>query len=128
MSGGVGTLTGLRCIVYPLLRIVCVRAPLLGRRGVSVRSRKSGMCKSRSETMYVSEGLLEPASRMFRVKTDSRSEGNAPYVWGLSAGSALASGPASRGEGGGLGRSLEWRISWDDSSWMIVWMCSRSGE
>jgi len=90
---------------------VCVRAPLLGREGVSVMSRKSGVCTSKSYTMFVSEGLLEPAFCTLRVKKDSRSEGNAPCVWELSAGSALAPGSPSRGEGGALGWSSEWRVS-----------------
>ena len=107
---------------------MCVRAPLLGRRGVSVRSRKHGVCKSRSETMYVSDGLLEPAFCTLRVKTDSRSEGSAPCVWGLFAGNALSSGLVSRGGGGGLRRLSEWRASSDESSWMHVGICLESGE
>ena len=60
MSGGVGALAGSECILYPRLRSVCVSAPMLGREGVSVRSKKSGVFKSKSETMPVSEGLVEP--------------------------------------------------------------------
>ena len=90
---------------------MCVRAPLLGRSGVSVRSRKYGVCKSKSETMSISEGLLKPAFCTLRVKKESRSEGNVPCIGGLSAGSALASGSASRGEGAGSGRPSEYRDS-----------------
>ncbi len=39
-----------------------------------------------------------------RVKKKSHSEGSVPWVWGLFAGNALASGSASRGEGGEQGR------------------------
>jgi hypothetical protein len=70
---------------------MCVRAPLLGIRGISVRSRKSGVCKSKSETMSVSDGLLDSVFCTLRVKKKSRSEGSAPCVGGLSAGSAFAS-------------------------------------
>ena len=90
---------------------MCVRAPLLDREGVSVRIRKLGVCTSRSETMFVREGLLEPDFGTLRVKKDSRSEDSVPCVWEVSAGSALASGSASRGDGGVLGRSSEWRVS-----------------
>ena len=82
---------------------MCVRAPLWGRRRVSVRSRKSGVCKSISETMFVSEGSLEPTFYTLRIKKESLSEGNAPCVAVLFAHKALASRSATRGEGGGLG-------------------------
>jgi hypothetical protein len=46
-------------MLYPLLRNTCVSAPLRGKEGVSVRRRKSGVCRSNSETMFVNEGLIE---------------------------------------------------------------------
>ena len=61
----------------------------------------------RSETMSVSEGLLEPAFWTLRFKKDSRSESSAPCVWVISAGNALGPGSTSRVEGGILGRSSE---------------------
>ena len=73
-----------------------MRVPLLGRRGVSVRSRKYGVCKPRSETMFVSEGMLELAFGMLRAKKERHSEGSAPCVGELYAGSALASGSIIR--------------------------------
>jgi len=78
--------------------------------------------------MSVSEGLLDPAFWTLGVKNNSRSEGSAPCVWELSTGSALAPGSASRGEGRVLGRSLEMRVSWDNSVGIDVWVCPRSGE
>ena len=98
-----------------------VRAPLLGRRGVSVRSTKTRVFNLRSsDTMSVSEGLLDPAFCTLRVKKDSRSKGSASWVLGLSADNALAPGFASRGGRGVLGKSSEWRVSLDDSSWMYL--------
>ena len=41
------------------------------------------MCKSRSKTMSVSEGLLEPGFCTLRVKKESRSKGNAPVFGGF---------------------------------------------
>ena len=46
--------------------MTCARAPLLGRRGVSVRSRKYGVCKSISQTMFVNEGAVK--ARLLHVK------------------------------------------------------------
>ena len=56
---------------------MCVRVPLLGNRGVSVRIRKFGICRPKHKTMYASEGLLEPAFCALRVKKESRSVGSA---------------------------------------------------
>ena len=61
-----------------MLRNMCVRAPLLGRRGISVRRTKSGVCKSRRETISTREGLLRPAFRTLRVRKESCSVGSAP--------------------------------------------------
>ncbi len=71
---------------------------------------------------------VEPDFCTLIIKKDSRSEGSAPCVWGLSAGNALASGVASIGEGGVLGRSLEWRVSWDNAAGMDMWVHPRGGE
>jgi len=60
---------------------VCVRAPLLGREGVSVSSGKYRVCTSRSETMCVSEGLLEPGFFDVKGQKNSCSEDSAPCVW-----------------------------------------------
>ena len=54
---------------------MCVRAPLLVRRRVSVRRTKSGVCKSRRETRSTREGLLRPAFRTLRVRKESCSVG-----------------------------------------------------
>jgi hypothetical protein len=76
---------------------------LLGREGVSVRSRKSRVCRSRSETMFVSEGLVEPTFCTLRVKQLSCSEGSVPCVWVMAKGSARTCECASWGEEGVLG-------------------------
>ena len=65
-----------------MLRKMCGRAPLLGIREVSVRSTKSRVCQSRSETMSFREEMLEPAFCVLRVKKESSSEGSAPWVGG----------------------------------------------
>jgi hypothetical protein len=86
---------------------MCVRAPLLGRRGVSVKSTKSGVCRSRSETMSTREGLLRPAFCTLRVKKKIRSKGSASKECRLFVGCARASGSAARGRGGEMGRPTE---------------------
>ncbi len=47
---------------------MCVRAPLLGRRGVSVRRIKSDVCRSISAIMFTKKGLLDPALCALRGK------------------------------------------------------------
>ncbi len=56
-------------MLYPVFRSTCVSAPLWGKEGISVRSRKSGVCWSSSETMFVSEELVEPVFCTSRVKS-----------------------------------------------------------
>ncbi len=95
---------------------MCVRAPLLGRRGVSVRSMISGVCRSKSETISTREGMLEPAFCPLKVKNGSRSEVSASLGWKMFAGCALASCSTTSGGGGASGRSLVRRDPGEKSS------------
>ena len=88
---------------------MCVRAPLLGRREVSVIRTKSGVGKSRRETLSIREGLFRPAFLTIRVRKESCSVGSAPLGWGRSGECECTSGAAAGVIGGELGLPSEAR-------------------
>jgi len=67
-----------------------------------VRKTKSGVCKSRRETISTRKGLLRLAFRTLRVRKESCSVGSAPLEWGRSGECACFSGAAA----GIIGREL----------------------